>query len=119
VSESTSEAGTIEKLRTKLKDIALLRHEGDEKGGELKPGQPQEPLLVARRSTALDTCQYAVLPNGETLQGWTPEEKEELDDLVRHQLHSRRAKFKRSMKGFGQYVRRREFIPIPAFEFSN
>jgi hypothetical protein len=48
------------------------------------------------------------MPNGETLQGWTPEEKEELDDLVRHKLHSRRAKMKRALKGFGQYVRRRE-----------
>jgi hypothetical protein len=61
------------------------------------------------RSHALDNAQYAVMPNGETLQGWTPEEKEELDDLVRHKLHSRRAKMKRSLKGFGQYVRRREF----------
>jgi len=53
------------------------------------------------------------MPNGETLQGWTPEEKEELDDLVRHKLHSRRAKMKRALKGFGQYVRRRESnLPI-------
>ena len=30
----------------------------------------------------------------------------ELDDHVRHMLHSKRSKFKQMMKGFGQYVRR-------------
>ena len=92
----------------KLKEIASLRHQGDEQEGEPETGQQQET-----RSSALDNAQYAVMPNGETLQGWTPEEKEELDDLVRHKLHSRRAKMKRSLKGFGQYVRRRESnLPI-------
>jgi hypothetical protein len=63
------------------------------------------------RATTLSpsNLQFAVLPDGATVEGWTPEEKAELDDLVRHQLHSRRAKFKRSLKGFGQYVRRRKF----------
>ncbi|PMD32424.1 hypothetical protein L207DRAFT_440534 [Hyaloscypha variabilis F] len=49
---------------------------------------------------------YAVLPHGVTLPGWTEEEKLELNDHVRHMLHSRRSKFKRAMKGFGQYVKR-------------
>jgi hypothetical protein len=49
------------------------------------------------------------LPDDKTLEGWTKEDKEELDDRVRHMLHSRRAKMKRALKGFGQYVRRREF----------
>ena len=53
---------------------------------------------------------YAVLPHGVTLPGWTEEEKLELNDHVRHMLHSKRSKFKRSMKGFGQYVRRRELL---------
>lgn len=48
---------------------------------------------------------YAVLPHGASLTGWTEEEKAALDDHVRHLLHSRRAKFKRTMKGFGRYVR--------------
>jgi hypothetical protein len=58
-------------------------------------------------SSSLSVSRYAVLPHGESLSGWTPEEKAELNDLVRHMLHSRRAAFKRSMKGFGQYVKRR------------
>ncbi|KAF2837994.1 hypothetical protein M501DRAFT_905828, partial [Patellaria atrata CBS 101060] len=49
---------------------------------------------------------YAVLPHGISLEGWSEEAKEELNDHVRHLLHSRRAAFKRSMRGFGQYVRK-------------
>lgn len=48
---------------------------------------------------------YAVLPHGASLAGWTNEEKAALDDHVRHLLHSRRARFKRTMRGFGRYVR--------------
>ena len=39
---------------------------------------------------------------------------DELNDHVRHMLHSRRSKFKRSMKGFGQYVRKREYTYMEA-----
>jgi hypothetical protein len=48
---------------------------------------------------------FAVLPHGASLPGWTDEEKDALDDHVRHLLHSRRAKFKRTMRGFGRYCR--------------
>lgn len=51
---------------------------------------------------------YAVLPHGVELKGWSEEEKLELNDHVRHMLHSRRSKFSRRMRGFGQYVRRRK-----------
>lgn len=54
---------------------------------------------------------YAVLPHGVTLEGWTDEDVEALDDYVRHMLHSRRSRFKRSMKGFGKYIRKRE-LPL-------
>lgn len=50
---------------------------------------------------------YAVLPEGINLDGWSPQDKEELNDHVRHLLHSRREGFKRAMKGFGQYVKKR------------
>lgn len=48
---------------------------------------------------------YAVLPQGTSLEGWTDEEKAALDDHVRHLLHSRRARFGRTMRGFGRYIR--------------
>ncbi|KAA8575677.1 hypothetical protein EYC84_004794 [Monilinia fructicola] len=49
---------------------------------------------------------YAVVPEGINLDGWSSADKEELNDHVRHLLHSRREGFKRAMKGFGQYVRK-------------
>ena len=65
---------------------------------------------VKDKATPPSKFEFAVLPDDEKLEGWTAEEKEELDDMVRHQLHSKRAKFKRSMKGFKQYVRRRKSV---------
>ncbi|KUJ13701.1 uncharacterized protein LY89DRAFT_708878 [Mollisia scopiformis] len=49
---------------------------------------------------------YAVLPHGVSLAGWNEEEKLELNDHVRHMLHSKRSKFKRSMRGFRQYIKK-------------
>ncbi|KAI1347168.1 hypothetical protein F5Y01DRAFT_329915 [Xylaria sp. FL0043] len=49
--------------------------------------------------------EHAILPEGVSLDGWTKEEMAELNDHVRHMLHSRRSKFKRTMKAFGKYVR--------------
>ncbi|KAI0543500.1 hypothetical protein F4679DRAFT_577569 [Xylaria curta] len=50
--------------------------------------------------------EHAVLPDGVSLEGWTKEEMAELNDHVRHMLHSRRSKFKRTMKAFGKYVQK-------------
>ncbi|KAI0453878.1 hypothetical protein F5B21DRAFT_270212 [Xylaria acuta] len=49
---------------------------------------------------------HAVLPDGVSLDGWTKGEMAELNDHVRHMLHSRRSKFKRTMKAFGKYVQK-------------
>ncbi|OAA63087.1 integral membrane protein [Cordyceps fumosorosea ARSEF 2679] len=57
-------------------------------------------------TSRLSDSHYAALPHGVSLANWTAAEKWELDDHVRHMLHSRRSKFKRMMKGFGQYVSR-------------
>ncbi|KAG9242036.1 integral membrane protein [Calycina marina] len=57
-------------------------------------------------TSRLDDSRFAVLPHGERLQGWSKEERDELNEHVRHLLHSRKEKFKRAMKGFGQYVRK-------------
>lgn len=61
-------------------------------------------------SSVLTESHYAVLPHGETLEGWSEEDKECLDDHVRHMLHSKRSKFKQSMKAFGKYVQKRKCI---------
>jgi hypothetical protein len=55
-------------------------------------------------SSQLTESHFAVLPHGVRLDGWSNEDIEELNDHVRHLLHSRREGFKRSMHGFGKYV---------------
>lgn len=55
-------------------------------------------------SSQLSESHYAVLPHGVRLEGWSEEDLDELNDHVRHLLHSRREGFKRSMRGFGKYV---------------
>lgn len=59
-------------------------------------------------SFALEDPLFAVLPEGSQLEGWTKEDMVELNDHVRHMLHSRRSKFKRAMKGFAKYVSKRK-----------
>ncbi|PHH67437.1 hypothetical protein CDD81_49 [Ophiocordyceps australis] len=70
---------------------------------EERPPRMQRSDTITSRLT---DSHYAALPHGKTLEGWSAADKWELDDHVRHMLHSRRARFKRRMKGFGQYVRR-------------
>lgn len=70
--------------------------------------EAERTYTVTSMTSRLDDSHFAVLPHGEKLQGWTAEDRAELNDHVRHLLHSRKEKFKRSMKGFGQYVRQRK-----------
>ncbi|KAI9737132.1 MAG: hypothetical protein M1834_000724 [Cirrosporium novae-zelandiae] len=72
---------------------------------EARPTAPRTHTLDTITST-LSESRYAVLPHGASLEGWSLEDKQELNDHVRHMLHSRRSRFKRSLKGFGQYVKR-------------
>lgn len=58
-------------------------------------------------TSALTESHYAVLPHGVSIADWDEGDKALLNDHVRHALHSRRAAFRRGLKGFGQYVRRR------------
>lgn len=67
--------------------------------------RPQLTQTSTISSTMTDSF-YAVLPHGKSLDGWTDAEKAELNDHVRHMLHSKRSAFKRGLKGFGQYIRR-------------
>ncbi|KAG9386059.1 DUF2985 domain containing protein [Pyrenophora tritici-repentis] len=54
----------------------------------------------------LSDSRFAVLPEDTDLSGWSVADKKEVNDHVRHMLHSRRSRMKRSLKGFGHYVRR-------------
>jgi len=99
--------------RQEVLSLEATRYLSAEEKSELEhpdTGTPQR--FKARRTHSLasvmsDTV-YAVLPHGVSLAGWSQEDKDELNDHVRHLLHSRRAKFKRGMRGFGKYVRQRK-----------
>lgn len=64
-------------------------------------------------SSELSDSRYAVLPHGISLDDWSEEDKQELDDHVRHLMHSRKEGFKRSWKGFKQYISK----PLGLFVF--
>ena len=101
--------------------------DSDDSSEEEKPPAPpttgptsskdEDEIQEARRTrsdsitSVLDESHYAVLPHGVSLEGWSEQEKVELDDHVRHMLHSRRSKFKRGLKGFGKYIRKRTRFP--------
>lgn len=89
--------------------------EDEEKIEEIDEGRPVPARSITTytltsMTSRLDDVHFAVLPHGERLNGWSADERAELNDHVRHLMHSRKEKFKRSMKGFGQYVRKRRFL---------
>jgi hypothetical protein len=88
-------------LEAQAEEQAPPRIRRTETGGTL--------ATVATIDSQLSESRYAVLPSGASLEGWTKHDKAEVNDHVRHMLHSKRSKFKRTMRGFGQYVRRREY----------
>ncbi|ETS79443.1 hypothetical protein PFICI_09296 [Pestalotiopsis fici W106-1] len=63
------------------------------------------PSMERIPSTMTDRF-YAVRPSNTSLADWSDEDLAELNDHVRHMLHSKRSAFKRRMKAFGQYVRK-------------
>lgn len=104
---------------------AVTEEEGtttDDGGDNLQEPRPDMKNLrhLSSISSVLDAgeTRFAVLPDETNLEGWTKEDVEELNDHVRHMLHSRRSKFKRSMKGFGQYVSKRESPPYRGMDRS-
>jgi hypothetical protein len=111
----TPEVQAPEEKRERQEDLSLeaTRYLTAEEKSELEHAETDTSnRFKARRTHSLASVmsdtQFAVLPHGVSLAGWSQEDKDELNDHVRHLLHSRRAKFKRSMRGFGKYVRRRK-----------
>ena len=67
------------------------------------PGSEVDRVPIAGRGN------YAVVTEGLVdWENWTDIEKAELDDYVRHILHSKKWKAKRTWRGFKQYVSTRE-----------
>jgi len=63
-------------------------------------------------TSVMTESHYAVLPHGVSLDDWSEEDKEALDDHVRHMLHSKRSKFKYSMIAFGKYIQKRKWESV-------
>lgn len=107
-SQSTlrSEAPTVATQAT-LPRRPLAEHSAG--GAPKRPYKAQRNESLATINSTLSDSRYAVLPHGMSLDGWTKEDKEELNDHVRHLLHSKKEGFKRGWRGFLQYVSRRKF----------
>jgi hypothetical protein len=99
-----AEAERVTKVPTQLPDSPKRPEVESQEDGEPR----QELTHTSTISSTMVEGHYAVLPRGKRLSGWSPGEKHELDDHVRHMLHSKRSKFKRSMKGFLQYIKKRK-----------
>lgn len=104
-----SEEESLEDINRYLEPVYAAQ--ADEQAGPgLRRTESQTTMAtVATIDSRLSDSRYAVLPHGASLDGWSKDDKKEVNDHVRHMLHSKRSKFKRTMRGFGQYVRRREF----------
>ncbi|KAF2197411.1 hypothetical protein GQ43DRAFT_444277 [Delitschia confertaspora ATCC 74209] len=97
-----SETASLAEIDTILAPIREAEQEGE--GPRLQ--RTQTTATLATIDSRMSDSRFAVLPHGTSLEGWSKEDKKELNDHVRHMLHSRRSRFKRAMRGFGQYVRR-------------
>lgn len=102
--QSPSERESLEEINRIIQNAEAQ----EQKEPEPEPGLRRMAShgTLATIDSQLSDSRFAVLPQGTSLEGWTKEEKAELNDHVRHMLHSKRSKFKRAMRGFGQYVRR-------------
>lgn len=90
-----------------------IAERGDSRTPEPDFGLHRSPSITSH----VEDEHYAVLPHGVTLDGWSDEDVAALDDYVRHMLHSRRSKFKRGLRGFKKYIKKREFYhptPVPS-----
>lgn len=102
-----SERASLEDINRIMAPVQQAQEEAE--AARLRRTQSQGTVAtLATIDSRMSDSRYAVLPHGTTLEGWSREDKKELNDHVRHMLHSKRSKFKRSMRGFGQYVKRRK-----------
>lgn len=104
---SDEEMGAVGREKSQQQDVQPMTQEGEAMRAAGGRGLTRINTIDSILSTMDEgpDHHYAVLPHGASLPGWTDEEKAILDDHVRHVLHSKRAKFKRTMRGFGRYVK--------------
>ncbi|KAF2175637.1 hypothetical protein K469DRAFT_743271 [Zopfia rhizophila CBS 207.26] len=104
--QSPSETASLQEINAILQPT-YVEQEAAEGASRLERTQTTATTAtLATIDSTLSESRYAVLPHGASLDGWSKEDKQELNDHVRHMLHSRRSRFKRAMRGFKQYVQR-------------
>lgn len=102
-SQTAVEVPTLNTIPTLSTDEAV--EEGTEVGlSESEDARRKRRFSI---SSQLDESHYAVLPHLFTVDDWDEEEVKALNNHVRHQMHSKRAKFKRQMRGFRKYASKR------------
>ncbi|KXJ87676.1 hypothetical protein Micbo1qcDRAFT_151662 [Microdochium bolleyi] len=67
---------------------------------------PPLPRAIERIPSVLTDTHFAVRPSDTSLAHWSDQDLADLNDHVRHMLHSRRSKVGRRLRAFGQYVSR-------------
>lgn len=105
-----SETESLEEINRILAPTLAARAQEEQAAPSLQRSQTQATATTMMTiDSNLTDSRYAVLPENTDLSGWSVADKKEVNDHVRHMLHSRRSKLKRSLKGFGHYVRRRKY----------
>jgi len=113
----SSDAGDIEQRIVEAAHLPRAETPTGPKLQRTETGETTATLMTI--DSQLSESRFAVLPDGASLDGWSKEDKKEVNNHVRHMLHSRRSKFKRAMKGFGQYVRRRKCYSCSLSQFAD
>ncbi|USP73275.1 hypothetical protein yc1106_00549 [Curvularia clavata] len=102
-----SETESLEEINRILQPALAAQAQEQQAAPALQRSPTQTTATtVMTIDSQLTDSRYAVLPDNTDLSGWSVADKKEVNDHVRHMLHSRRSKLKRSLKGFGHYVRR-------------
>jgi len=105
---------TIGTMKKRVKTDPIEKEEDTEGLNHIlnQQSRPRRDSLESLHTinSRLSDSRFAVLPHGLTLDDWSEHDKAELNDHVRHLLHSRREKFKRTMKGFKKYVSKRKSV---------
>jgi hypothetical protein len=112
---------------TEMKEAQDMLEILDNSPENIRPGSWQEndqASLVPRRTISrasitsqLSASHFAVLPHGVSIDDWSKEDRDLLNDHVRHLLHSRKEKFRRSMRAFRNYVRKPLGLFVTVYAF--
>lgn len=115
-SDAASITGTLGSTRPRASSRAKTPSIAPSSGTIAEEPSPEEEAeeIAAEDSTdhIVARGKYMVLPEGLVdWEHWEEKDREELDDYVRHLLHSKKWKAKRTWRGFKQYFKTR--MPSP------